>query len=57
MAGKLVIAGAHVAAADPHGITAAHLAAERGFAGSATQRGNAVRDLQLCLPRGAKCGG
>lgn len=33
VAGKLVIAGAHVAAADPRGITAAHLAAERGFAG------------------------
>jgi hypothetical protein len=34
VAAKLVIAGSHVACCDSHGITAAHLAAERGFSGA-----------------------
>ena len=37
VAAKLVIAGSAVQAGDAHGITAAHLAAERGFAGGAAQ--------------------
>lgn len=46
VAAKLVIAGSHVACCDPRGITAAHLAAERGFSG-ACQLG--------CLPGMSSC--
>lgn len=54
VSGKLVIAGAHVAAADPHGITAAHLAAERGFAGAARQLRGASRPARAPLAVGAR---